>query len=65
LPALDGGRLLFVIIEVLRGGKRLAPEREGLVHVAGLILLLGLMAVVFAFDAMRIFGGETFLSQGP
>jgi regulator of sigma E protease len=65
IPALDGGRLLFVIIEVLRGGRKLAPEREGLVHVAGLILLLGVMAVVFAFDAMRIFGGQTFLSQGP
>ncbi len=61
LPALDGGRLLFVIIEVLRGGKRLAPEREGLVHVAGLILLLGFMAVVLALDALRIYEGRSFL----
>ncbi|HYI26138.1 MAG TPA: site-2 protease family protein, partial [Thermomicrobiales bacterium] len=35
LPALDGGRLLFVLIEVLRGGKRISPEKEGLVHLAG------------------------------
>ncbi len=61
LPALDGGRLLFVIIEVLRGGKRLAPEREGLVHVAGLILLIGVMVIVFAADAMRIYEGRSFL----
>jgi regulator of sigma E protease len=61
LPALDGGRLLFVIIEVLRGGKRLAPEREGLVHVAGLILLLGFMAIILALDALRIYEGRSFL----
>jgi regulator of sigma E protease len=61
LPALDGGRLLFVIVEVLRGGKKLAPEREGIVHVAGLILLLGFMVVVFAMDALRIYEGRPFL----
>jgi regulator of sigma E protease len=61
LPALDGGRLLFVIVEVLRGGKKLAPEREGIVHFAGLILLLGFMFVVFVLDAMRISEGRSFL----
>ena len=34
-PALDGGRLLFVFIELLRGGRKIAPEREGLVHLVG------------------------------
>lgn len=61
LPALDGGRLLFVIIEVLRGGKKLAPEREGIVHVAGLILLLGFMVIVLVLDALRIYEGRSFL----
>jgi regulator of sigma E protease len=61
LPALDGGRLLFVIVEVLRGGKKLAPEREGIVHVAGLILLLGFMVIVFVLDALRIYEGRSFL----
>jgi regulator of sigma E protease len=61
LPALDGGRLLFVIVEVLRGGKKLAPEREGIVHVAGLILLLGFMVVVLVLDALRIYEGRSFL----
>jgi regulator of sigma E protease len=61
LPALDGGRLLFVIVEVLRGGKKLAPEREGIVHVAGLILLLGVMVIVLVMDALRIYEGRSFL----
>ncbi|MGH2618064.1 MAG: site-2 protease family protein, partial [Thermomicrobiales bacterium] len=61
IPALDGGRLLFVIVEVLRGGKRLAPEREGIVHFAGLVLLLGFMVIIFALDAMRIYEGRSFL----
>jgi regulator of sigma E protease len=61
LPALDGGRLLFVIVEILRGGKKLAPEREGIVHVAGLILLLGFMVIVLVLDALRIYEGRSFL----
>jgi regulator of sigma E protease len=61
LPALDGGRLLFVLVEVLRGGKKLAPEREGIVHVAGLILLLGFMVIVLVLDALRIYEGRSFL----
>jgi regulator of sigma E protease len=61
LPALDGGRLLFVIVEILRGGKKLAPEREGIVHIAGLILLLGFMVIVLVLDALRIYEGRSFL----
>jgi regulator of sigma E protease len=61
LPALDGGRLLFVIVEVLRGGKKLAPEREGLVHFAGLILLLGFMFIVAFLDIGRLLQGRSFL----
>ena len=61
LPALDGGRLMFVLAEVLRGGRRVAPEREGLVHLAGFVLLIGFMAVVLLSDAIRIFSGQSFL----
>lgn len=61
LPALDGGRLLFVIVEVLRGGKKLAPEREGVVHFTGLVLLLGVMVIIFVLDALRIHEGRSFL----
>ncbi|MFN8563091.1 MAG: site-2 protease family protein [Anaerolineae bacterium] len=50
IPALDGGRILFVIlIEIVRG-RPIAPEREGMVHLVGLALLLSLMLVVMLND---------------
>ncbi len=49
IPALDGGRILFVLIELVRG-RPIAPEREGMVHLVGLILLLSLMVVVLFND---------------
>lgn len=49
LPALDGGRILFVIVEALRG-KRIAPEKEGAIHFIGLALLLTLMIVISYYD---------------
>lgn len=61
LPALDGGRLLFVIIEVLRRGKRIAPEKEGMVHFVGLVVLLGLMFAIAFIDIDRIVSGDTLL----
>lgn len=54
LPALDGGRLVFLFVEAVRG-KRIPPEKEGMVHFAGLILLFGLMIFVFFNDLQRIF----------
>jgi regulator of sigma E protease len=45
LPALDGGRLLFILIEWIRG-KRVSPEREGMVHMIGFMLLLSLMVII-------------------
>lgn len=54
LPALDGGRLVFLILEVIRR-KRIDPEKEGMVHFAGLILLLGLMVVVMFNDIRKLF----------
>jgi regulator of sigma E protease len=47
IPALDGGRIFFVFIELLRG-KPIAPEREGFIHMVGFVCLLGLI-VVFVF----------------
>jgi len=61
LPALDGGRLLFIFIELLRGGRRIAPEKEGLVHFAGMVVLLALMVIITFFDVGRIFQGESIL----
>ena len=61
IPALDGARLMFVAIEVLRGGRRIAPEKEGLVHLAGMVVLIGLMFFIAFADVRRIIGGESFL----
>ena len=54
LPALDGGRLVFLLIEAIRR-KRIPPEKEGYVHLAGMALLMILMVVVMYNDIARIF----------
>ena len=54
IPALDGGRLVFLLIEVIRG-KPVPPEKEGLVHFIGLVFFMILMAVVFFNDLRNIF----------
>ncbi len=61
LPALDGGRLLFILVEILRGGKRIPPEREGVVHLAGMVILIGVMFIVAFLDVGRLLGGRSFL----
>ena len=53
LPALDGGRLVFLIIEAIRG-KRVPPEKEGMVHFAGFALLMVLMVVIMFNDIMKL-----------
>lgn len=52
-PALDGGRVVLVLIEILRGGKRLKPEREGLINFIGLAALLLLLVVVTVSDVVH------------
>lgn len=54
LPALDGGRLLFVGIEAVRG-KPIDPQKEGIVHFIGFALLMLLMLVVTWNDIQRLF----------
>ena len=54
LPALDGGRLVFLIIEGIRR-KPVKPEHEGMVHFIGLIALLLLMAIVTVSDIIKLF----------
>jgi regulator of sigma E protease len=49
LPALDGGRIFFIIVEAIRG-KRVSPEKEGAIHFVGFALLLTLMVVVSYYD---------------
>lgn len=56
LPALDGGRLLFIAIEFIF--RRPVPKKfESIVHAAGLILLLGLMALITFNDIVNLIKG--------
>lgn len=54
LPALDGGHLIFVLLEWLRRGRKIPPEKEGVVHLVGMAVLLACMAVVTYFDILRL-----------
>ena len=58
LPMLDGGRMAFVVIEVLRRGRRIAPAKEALVHLVGMGALLILVIVLSYFDVARIVRGD-------
>jgi regulator of sigma E protease len=57
-PFLDGGRIVFVLVELLRRGRRIAPQKEALVHLAGLAVLLTFVVVISYFDVARIIRGE-------
>lgn len=59
IPALDGGRLVFVLLEMLRRGKRVPPEREGMVHLIGMAVLLSLFVLVAFQDISRLFEGRS------
>ena len=54
IPALDGGRLVFLVVELIRR-KRIPPEKEGYVHFVGIVLLMLLMVFVMYNDVKRIF----------
>ena len=54
IPALDGGRLLFLIIEAIRR-KRIPQEKEAIVNLVGFVLLICLMVVVFFNDIRNVF----------
>ena len=55
-PRLDGGRLLFLLVEAVRR-KPVPPKYEGYIHAAGLALLLALMVYVTGQDILRIIMG--------
>lgn len=57
LPALDGGRLLFLIIEGIRR-KPIPPKYEGWIHAAGFLLLIALMLVITFSDVLRLITGK-------
>ncbi len=57
LPALDGGRITFVLLELIRGGRRIAPDKERLVHLVGFGLLMFAILLVTANDIKRLISG--------
>ncbi len=61
IPGLDGGRIIFVALEWIRRGKRISPQKEGLVHTIGFFLLISLILVVSYFDLIRFINGESII----
>lgn len=59
LPALDGGRIVFVMLEVVRRGKRVSARTEAMVHFVGFVMLIGLMLVITFYDVVRVMSGES------
>jgi regulator of sigma E protease len=54
LPALDGGKIVFLLIELVRR-KPIKPEYEGYVHLAGMVILLLFLAIITYKDIVKIF----------
>jgi regulator of sigma E protease len=54
LPMLDGGRIFLLFVEVVRGGKRIDPEKEALVHLTGFALLMTAVLFITFFDIRRL-----------
>ncbi len=61
LPALDGGRIVFLLVEFIRRGKKVSPRIEQRVNYVGFTLLIVLICVVTYFDIARIIVGESLL----
>jgi regulator of sigma E protease len=61
LPFVDGGKIVFVLIEMARRGKRIAPQKENLVHLAGLVALVIMVVALSYFDIARIVRGDDLL----
>jgi regulator of sigma E protease len=60
-PALDGGRIVFVLLEWVRRGKRVSPKTEGIVHSIGFLILLALLVLITYQDIARWISGGSLL----
>jgi regulator of sigma E protease len=60
IPALDGGRFFFQIIELVTR-KKVSPRYEGYAHAAGLVILLSLMVLITVFDVGRLISGQSLI----
>jgi regulator of sigma E protease len=61
LPATDGGRITFVLLEWVRRGKRIAPKAERLVHLIGFALLMVFFIAITYQDIVRIISGKSLI----
>jgi regulator of sigma E protease len=57
IPAMDGGRIVFVVLEWVRHGKRVSPKTEAMVHSIGFMLLMLAFLVISYHDILRIIHG--------
>jgi regulator of sigma E protease len=57
IPALDGSHILFSLIEWIRGGKKVPPEKEAIVHAVGFMTLMGLIILVSVSDVINAIKG--------
>ncbi|HVZ67597.1 MAG TPA: RIP metalloprotease RseP [Patescibacteria group bacterium] len=62
IPALDGGRLFFIVIEMITG-KKVDSKYETMAHAIGLVVLLGLIVLITFFDIMRLVSGQSILPK--
>ena len=61
IPPLDGGQIVFVVLEWARRGKRIPPEKQSLVHLIGIMGLIAFLVAVSYNDIMRLVDGNTVL----
>ncbi|MFC1994921.1 RIP metalloprotease [Chloroflexota bacterium] len=61
LPALDGGRIVFVLLEWVRRGKRVPPKVEGMIHLIGFFMLIAAALAITYQDILRIISGESLI----
>lgn len=62
IPMLDGGRMLFVLFEIVTRGKKIPKDKENIIHAFGLLLLVGIIILVTFQDIARLLRGESILS---
>ena len=57
IPALDGGRVAFILLEIVRGGKKITPAKESLINTVSFMVLLAGIIIISYFDVIRIING--------
>ena len=61
IPAMDGGRIVFVLLEWVRRGKRISPKTEGMIHAIGFFLLMVVFVIISYNDILRLIRGQSLL----